>query len=353
MFARGKLLFLRATTLMAQDFDTSSFRLHGEPTSIASKVAYDVGIWRGIFSTSETGVLVFSGGDPSGHRLQWFSAAGQPEQELSYAKHTYYSSVALSPKGTRIAETVDPSADLWVTDLNGGGRIRLTAERTSNPVWSPDERELAYAHVDDSGVPKSLARAADGTGSEKVLSPEPIWQTPTDWSPDGKYILYDRGDPGTAHVWAMPVTLGGKPFPVAQSESWERDGHFSADGKWVAFTSRESGTDQVYVTRFPGPGPKWQVSVNGGVGPRWSADGKWISYWNGAQNVLFKRPISIRNSTPIFDSERNFINGAVYHNAFSDADYSLSREGRVLVNQVGEQSIRLTLVTNWAPESKK
>ena len=55
--------------------------------------------------------------------------------------------------------------------------------------------------------------------------------------------------------------------------------------------------------------------------------------------MLFKRPISIRNSTPIFDSERNFIDGAVYHDAFSDADYSLSREGRVLVNQVGEQSI--------------
>lgn len=77
------------------------------------------------------------------------------------------------------------------------------------------------------------------------------------------------------------------------------------------------------------------VSVNGGVGPRWSPDGKWICYWNGAQNVLLKRPISIRDATPVFGSELHFINGAVYHSPFSDADYSFSQDGRVLMNRVG------------------
>jgi eukaryotic-like serine/threonine-protein kinase len=312
---------------MAQDFDTSSLRLQKEPAAIAANVAYDVGVWRGIFSASKSGVLVYSSGDPSGHRLQWFSADCQPESGISDAKHYYYSSTSLSPKGTRIAEVIDPTADLWVVDLNGGGRIRLAADRSANPVWSPDERRIVYARVDDSGIAKIVVRAADGTGNVRVVTPEPIWQTPTDWSPDGKHILYERGDPGTAPVWAMPLASGGKPFAVAQTESWERDGHFSPDRKWVVFTPRESGADQVYVTRFPEPGPKWQVSVNGGVGPRWSPDGKWICYWNGAQNVMFKGPISIRDATPVFGSELHFINGAVSHSPFSDADYSLSRDG--------------------------
>jgi hypothetical protein len=68
--------------------------------------------------------------------------------------------------------------------------------------------------------------------------------------------------------------------------------------------------------------------------------------------VLLKRPISIRDATPVFGSELHFINGAVYHNPFSDADYSLSRDGRVLVNRVGEQSTRLTLVTSWIEPKK-
>jgi Tol biopolymer transport system component len=351
VFAGGKLLFLRGTTLLGQDFNTGSLRLTGEPLGIASNVAYDVGTWRGIFSASETGVLVYSGGDPSGHRLQWFSADGQQQSGNTDAKRNYYSS-SLSPTGTRIAETLDPTSELWVADLNGGGRIRL-ADRSANPVWSPDERQIAYARVDEgSGIPRIVVRAADGTGNERVGMPEPIWQTPTDWSPDGKYILYERGNPGTAHVWAMPLASGGKPFAVAQTESWERDGHFSPDGKWIVFTSRESGADQIYVTPFPEPGPKWQVSVNGGVGPRWSADGKWISYWNGAQNVLFKRPISIRGSAPVFGNELHFVNGAVYNSPYSDADYSISRDGRVLVNLVAEHSTRLTPVTNWIEPKK-
>jgi hypothetical protein len=42
-----------------------------------------------------------------------------------------------------------------------------------------------------------------------------------------------------------------------------------------------------------------------------------------------------------------FINGMVQQGPFSDADYSLARDCRVLVNMVGEQSERFTIVTNW------
>jgi Tol biopolymer transport system component len=196
-----------------------------------------------------------------------------------------------------------------------------------------------------------MVRAADGTGSEKALSPEPAWQVPTDWSRDGKYILYERGDPGSAHVWALPLMPGGRPFPVVQTQSWDRDGHFSPDGKWVIFTSRESGADQIYITPFPGPGPKFQVSRStGGSGARWSADGKWVCYWNGAQNVLLKVSVSTGGPSPVIGDEQSFVHGAAYKNPFSDVDYSLSRDGRVLVNQIGEQSSRLTLVTNWQAE---
>jgi Tol biopolymer transport system component len=242
---------------------------------------------------------------------------------------------------------MDPQADLWVVDLNGSGRIRLPVQRGTNPVWSPDERQIAFSHVDDSGVANIRVSAADGTGSEKPLAPEPTWQVPTDWSPDGMYILYSRGDPGTSHIWAVTVGSGGKPFPVVQTDAWDRDARFSPDGKWIVFTSRESGTDQVYITRFPEPGPRWQVSMHGGDGPRWSPNGKWICFWNGAHNVLLKVSVVLSGARPVLGPETPFINGAVYHNPFSDADYSLSRDGRVLVNKVGEQSTRFTIVTNW------
>jgi len=53
---------------------------------------------------------------------------------------------------------------------------------------------------------------------------------------------------------------------------------FSPDGRWLAYHSFESGTNEVYVQRFPGPGGKWQVSTGGGSSPKWSRNGKELFY---------------------------------------------------------------------------
>jgi Tol biopolymer transport system component len=55
----------------------------------------------------------------------------------------------------------------------------------------------------------------------------------------------------------------------------------SPNNKWLAYQSDESGRYEVYVTAFPGPGGKFQVSNGGGNAPSWSADGKQIYYTVG------------------------------------------------------------------------
>jgi hypothetical protein len=55
-------------------------------------------------------------------------------------------------------------------------------------------------------------------------------------------------------------------------------GVLSPNGKWLAYYSDESGRSEVYVTAFPGPGGKWQVSNGGGAFPSWSLDGKQLYY---------------------------------------------------------------------------
>jgi len=351
LFAGGRFFFLRGTTLMEQAFDTRRLRLTGEPRTVASGVGYDLGVWRGTFSVADSGVLVYSGGDPSSHYLQWFGSNGQPEKNMTEAGR--YADSALSPKGTRLAGVNDPQGDLWVIDFEGGARVRLAERNAANPVWSPDEREIAYARLDSAGIPKMFVRLSDGSGSERALAAEPVAQVPTGWSPDGRYILYNRGPTGNSHIWAVPVAPVGKPFPVVQTEVFDYDAHLSPDGKWIVFSSVESGTDQVYVTAFPGPGPRWQVSQQTGGGAKWSPDGKWICFWNGAHNVLLKVAVSAGGERPVFGAEKQFINGMVYQGPFSDADYSLARDGRVLVNRVGEQSSRFTIVTNWQTDLAK
>jgi eukaryotic-like serine/threonine-protein kinase len=63
----------------------------------------------------------------------------------------------------------------------------------------------------------------------------------------------------------------------------------SPNGKWLAYESDESGRYEVYVTAFPGPGGKWQVSSGSGGGPgsglSWSGDGKEL-YFFSADKIM-------------------------------------------------------------------
>ena len=52
----------------------------------------------------------------------------------------------------------------------------------------------------------------------------------------------------------------------------------ATDGRWIAFNSDESGRWEVYVARFPAMTDQRQVSIAGGVQPRWRRDDKELFY---------------------------------------------------------------------------
>lgn len=69
-----------------------------------------------------------------------------------------------------------------------------------------------------------------------------------------------------------------KPVVFLRTAFNERAPRFSPDGRFVAYVSDESGTNEIYVRDFPNGGGQWQVSVKGGVAPRWRRDGGEIYY---------------------------------------------------------------------------
>jgi Tol biopolymer transport system component len=85
-------------------------------------------------------------------------------------------------------------------------------------------------------------KPAIGAGTEELLLATAQDKTPTDWSPDGRLLLYRSVDPKTGYdIWALPMNGDGKPYPVVQTNFDERDAQFSPDGKWIAYQSNESG----------------------------------------------------------------------------------------------------------------
>ena len=95
-------------------------------------------------------------------------------------------------------------------------------------------------------------------------------------------------------MWTLPIDLTdpehpkpGKPEPFLADPAFvEVDPSFSPDGKFLAYTSGESGTEQVFVRSFPGPGGKWKVSANGGKFPAWSAATHELFFLGGDDRII-------------------------------------------------------------------
>ena len=60
----------------------------------------------------------------------------------------------------------------------------------------------------------------------------------------------------------------------------------SPDGRWLAYTTYEFGRDEVYVDSFPTGGHRQQVSVGGGMQPRWKRNGGELFYLAPDQTLM-------------------------------------------------------------------
>jgi hypothetical protein len=159
-------------------------------------------------------------------------------------------------------------------------------------------------------------------------------------------------------LWALPLAGERKPFPIVQTQFDERQGQFSPDGRWMAYVSNETGSDEIYIRPFPGPGGKWQVSTIGGTDPRWRRDGQELFYV-APDGKLMAVPIQVTADThilspgtPVALFPTRFATGAniALGSLLSRPQYAVAADGRFLMNVTAEDTTPspITLVLNWA-----
>src|SRR5262249_49561220 len=107
----------------------------------------------------------------------------------------------------------------------------------------------------------------------------------TDWSRDGRFVLFLSIDPSSNRdLWVLPHQGDRKPWVFLKTNFSERWGQVSPDGRWVAYISNESSRDEIHVRPFvedsagAAVGDQWQVSTAGGIHPVWRPDGKELYY---------------------------------------------------------------------------
>jgi serine/threonine-protein kinase len=352
--ASGHLLFTRSGALMAAPFDLKTNQLTGPAVAVLEGVRSET-YGNAQFSVSDNGTLVYIAGSPGWiGKPVWVDRQGKttpiglPDQS--------YSSFRLSPDGKRMAISVASTKDdIWIYEFERGTFLRLTVTGNNfNPVWSPDGKQVAFSSFRD-GHYGIFVKSADGSGTEEQLTVAPgeTGQMPESWSPDGKTLAIgqwnasDQGD-----IWILPLEGDRTLRPFLRTQFSEFFTSFSPNGQWLAYTSDESGSYEVYVRPYPGPGGKWQVSTEGGEEPVWAANGEELFYRNGEKwmvAAVHSNP-GFRADAPSLMFEGYFINVlGLSHWPHPDG------QRQVMIQPLGAESNpkQINVVLNWFEELKR
>ncbi len=357
----GYLLFVRETTLMAQPFDTGRMELTGEPLAVAEQVDVDPLRHTADFSVAGNGVLIWRSQTVGTRHVTWLDRHGQPVPGIDLEGP--YQFPALSPDGRRAAvPRVDPQTrtpSVWLLDLARGSASRFTFGNGMQQVsiWSPDGRKIVYSAMQGAHTHYDLYwKDANGVGGEELLVESNESKHPSDWSRDGKYILYQEADPKTKwDLWALPTFGDRKPILILRTEFDDMFGAISPDGRWMAYQSNESGREEVYVRSFqPGSAPtsggKWQISTNGGARPGWRQDGKELFFMSPDRKLMaasVKPGASFEAALPVslFDIQSRL--DSFYFDVRADGQQFL------ISAPTGEAVIPVNVCLNWLAGAKK
>jgi Tol biopolymer transport system component len=358
----GYLVFARKATLFVQQFNSGHLSLEGGAVPLVQDAGMQGGVGRSGFTVSQVGHLVYASSkaavdvelivmDRSGKRLSSLETTGIP------------ASVRVSPDGHKLAvsesEPVSGTSAIWISDLSTGSRSKFTfaGGQNSIPVWSPDGSQLALSSS-RTGTFKTYVKPVTGAEEEQPLNP-----TGTDdervqsWSPDGRYIVFDsrpQSRLGLPQIAVLPLTGDRKPSIYLDATHMNAQGQVSPDGHWLAYTANESGRMEVYVSSFPHPKGKWQVSFTGGQFPRWRGDGRELFYCR-TDGALMVVQVSARKDSFTVGSSTQVAERRIYQPLVS-APYDVSPDGqRIIMPAVKPLPVHapLTLVTNWTAELKK
>jgi serine/threonine-protein kinase len=357
----GYLVFARGDQLLAVRFDATTLQTKGDPVVVERGIFNKAAAYAANFDAATNGTAVYVVGHdaPSFSRVVWADRHGARQGALIGQPVELPRNPRISADGLRVVLTIGPlsNGQVWVYDVQGAAQpLKLTfRDHGAFPVWSPDRKRIAFWWR-TSQFKGLFSVASDGGSSE----PEPIKSdqddvVPLDWSPDGEQLVYQEPP---SHV---PPKIGVLRFSEGKGRPWlttpfsDEGGRLSPNGHWLAYATNQTGSFELWVRPFPGPGAPVRISSNGGRKPLWSQDGKEIFFENGPRllsaRVLAEEP-DFRTAPP----QILFEGGFKRDDLDPDIRYmDVAPDGRFLMVEAAEQpdSASMIVAPHWDRELKR
>jgi eukaryotic-like serine/threonine-protein kinase len=348
----GYIVFRRERSLVVQAFDPERLELRGSPATLIEHIGFNPVTYQTLVSASSTGMLAYAIPQPA-QQLVWFDRQGR--QLGAAAPPGNYNSLCLSPDDAQaIYDAADPQTsnlDIWSAPVGSGGSAgRLTFDSSVDfyVVCSDHDDEIAFATLRH-GSPSLYRLNLNAPGRETQMLRLAAPLLPTDWSQDGRVVVFSRFDPKTLwDVWTLPLASG-TPSAFVATAAEERNARLSPDGRWMSYTSDESGAFEVYVQPFPATGAKWQVSRGGGQQSVWAPDGRELFYISPDKRIIGVR-VTASNGAFGTSAPRVVIDARVggWERTNHGRPYAITRDGgRLLVSRETDATHAAGVILDW------
>jgi Tol biopolymer transport system component len=364
----GHLLFERERQLMAQAFDVRRLTLSGEPFRVAGEVLQQWGLdHKTDVSVSTTGIVAYRAMRTAGDaRLVWRDREQRDSVLLDAPAE--YNEPTLSPDESRIAidifdrelskrfgfGPIGVTSDIWIVDRSTGKRSQFTSDPGAefDPVWSPDGQRIVYSS-NRNGTLDLFIKDVNAASPGELYFGSPLDKHAQAWSPDGRFIIFRSYALETrSDLWLLPTTPRAVATKLLESALSEDNARISPDGRWFVYSQYVGERSEVYVQKFPVPGPeRWQISTGGGGDAQWSRDGRELFYLADDRSLMavpvttgatftHGKPVALFDTgmTSTWNASRNH--------------FDVTRDGTFLLMApvVDDRAAPFTIVLNWAPK---
>jgi hypothetical protein len=356
----GHLVFVDGGALLAVPFDEGRLETVGPVATIEPGIQVDGGGYAN-YALADNGWLTYvpaAGGVELG-KLVWKDRTGNSIGDAIAEWLDLPRYPRLSPDGRRVALTTGQGlrGDVWVYSLTGDAQpLRLTSQAHNIfPIWTRDGARIVY--VSRNGSRNTIVELPSDASS---LEPRTIISRDTNlitgsWSGDGQSLMFTTNSGGPFTRGDLWILRGSEQEPQRWLETSFQEGEsrFSPDGRWVAYVSDQTGSPEVWVRPFPGPGSPVRVSGEGGHEPVWSSNGRELFFQD--ENRLMAVTVTLAPEPRFVPPRMLFEGGFVGWEPNTPRTFDVSPDGRFLMIErnleVGATGI--VLIQNWAEALKR
>jgi len=357
----GHLVFAREDRLMAVHFDLKHWEIVGSEVVALEGVHRSINTGKNYletgaaqFSISNSGVLAYASGSvfPELEReVVWVDRQGQ-EQPLEVELKNYLSG-RVSPDGLKVLLSESyPPHDVWLFDLNRQVLSRQTFEGNQVfAIWGPGPDQFTFSSDREGPWELYVKTVNSGPGQVEKLPIRLAGESylAGSWSPEGETLVFTgAGKEGSQDIFTY--TTGGQTEPFLNSRFGEYHPEFSPDGRWLVYVSIESGSEEVYVRPYPGPGGGVQISREGGSQPLWSRDGREILFRSGqSYQDFYSVQINVEEGALKPDEPIRVLNDAPYRFSGPIRSDDVAPDGRRLLIKYSSEAALTAAFEGFLP----